>query len=106
MSDASVMNGDDQVWSLCLYIAGENQKSRAALTNLNRLCESRLGAGCYKIEVIDLLQNPQQAKQDQILAIPTLVRKSPGPAIRVIGDLSDLERTVATLDLPGLAPAP
>ncbi len=88
-----------EIWSLCLYVAGENQKSRAALTNLKRLCERYLGADRYDIEVIDLIKMPHLAKQDQILAVPTLIRKAPVPIRRVIGDLSNTERTLRALDL-------
>ncbi|MGQ9424809.1 circadian clock KaiB family protein [Gilvimarinus sp. F26214L] len=89
-------------WTLRLYVAGENQKSRTALTNLTRLCESHLGEGHYEIEVIDLMKNPQLAKVDQILAIPTLIRKIPEPMKRVIGDLSNAERAMLALDLSEL----
>lgn len=87
------------VWTLRLYVAGENQKSRTALTNLKRLCELHIGKGRYEIEIIDLMKNPQLAKADQILAIPTLIRKVPEPMKRVIGDLSNAERAMLALDL-------
>lgn len=87
------------VWTLRLYVAGENQKSRTALTNLTRLCELHIGAGRYEIEIIDLMKNPHLAKADQILAIPTLIRKVPEPMKRVIGDLSNAERAMLALDL-------
>lgn len=90
---------DRDFWNLRLYVAGENQKSRAARSNLARLCETHLGKGNYEIEVIDLMKNPQLAKVDQILAIPTLIRKIPEPMRRVIGDLSDSERAMLALDL-------
>ena len=86
-------------WTLRLYVAGENQKSRTALTNLRRLCEQHLGEGRYEIEVIDLMKNPHLAKADQILAIPTLIRKIPEPMKRVIGDLSNAERAMLALEL-------
>ena len=89
-------------WTLRLYVAGENQKSRTALTNLTRLCEAHIGEGKYEIEVIDLMKNPQLAKADQILAIPTLIRKIPEPMKRVIGDLSNAERAMLALDLSEL----
>ena len=85
-------------WTLRLYVAGQSPKSVAALDNLQRLCEERL-KGRYRIEVIDLLKNPRLAKDDQILAIPTLVRKLPVPVRRIIGDLSDTERVLVGLDL-------
>lgn len=89
---------DDQRWNLRLYIAGQTPKSRAAFTNLKRLCEEYL-PGRYQIEVVDLLVNPQLAQGDQIVAIPTLVRKLPEPLRRIIGDLSDTERTLVGLQL-------
>jgi len=85
-------------WDLRLYVAGQTPKSVAALANLNRFCEEHL-AGKYRIEVIDLVQNPQLAQGDQILAIPTLVRKLPSPMRRIIGDLSNTERVLVGFDL-------
>lgn len=90
-------------WNLRLYVAGQSPKSVTAVTNLKRLCEHHL-PGQYTIEVIDLLKNPQLAQMDQILAIPTLVRKLPEPMKRVIGDLSDTERTMVGLDIRELPP--
>jgi circadian clock protein KaiB len=89
---------DPEFWELRLYVAGQTPKSVAAFANLKKLCEERL-AGKYRIEVIDLVQNPQLAKGDQILAIPTLVRKLPEPVRKVIGDLSNTERVLVGLDL-------
>ncbi len=89
---------DPDVWDLRLYVAGKTEKSVAAIENLRRLCEEHL-PGKYKIEVIDLLQNPQLASGDQIVAIPTLVRKLPNPVKRIIGDLSNTERTLVGLQL-------
>jgi circadian clock protein KaiB len=85
-------------WDLRLYVAGQTTKSLTALTNLKKLCEEYL-AGRYQIEVIDLLQTPQLAAGDQILAIPTLVRKLPAPMKKIIGDLSNQERALVGLDL-------
>jgi circadian clock protein KaiB len=85
-------------WDLRLYVAGQSTKSLTALTNLKKLCEEYL-AGRYQIEVIDLLQTPQLAAGDQILAIPTLVRKLPAPMKKIIGDLSNEERALVGLDL-------
>jgi circadian clock protein KaiB len=85
-------------WDLRLYVAGRTPKSMAAFINLQRLCEAHL-AGKYHIEVIDLLEQPQLAKGDQILAIPTLVRKLPEPIKKIIGDLSNTERVLVGLDL-------
>lgn len=88
----------DEKWSLRLYTAGQSPKSLAALANLKRVCEEHL-AGRYSIEVIDLLKNPRLAKDDQIVAIPTLVRKLPEPLRRIVGDLSDTERALVGLQL-------
>jgi len=85
-------------WELRLYTAGQTPKSVAALANLKRVCEEHL-AGHYTIEVVDLLKNPRLAKDDQIVAIPTLVRKLPEPLRRIVGDLSDTERTLVGLQL-------
>jgi circadian clock protein KaiB len=87
-----------EIWELRLYVAGQTPKSMTAFANLKKLCEEHL-AGKYKIEVIDLLKNPQLAKGDQIFAIPTLVRKLPEPLKRIIGDLSNTERVLVGLDL-------
>ena len=88
----------DSFWDLRLYVAGHTARSRTALANLNKICEEHL-AGRYRIEVIDLLVKPQLSKGDQILAIPTLVRKLPHPIRKIIGDLSDTERVLIGLDL-------
>jgi len=85
-------------WMLKLYVAGETPRSIAAYDNLKRLCEEQL-TGHYTIEVIDLLKHPRLAKDDQILAIPTVVRKLPPPLRRVIGDLSNADRVLVGLDL-------
>lgn len=87
-----------EVWELRLYVAGQTPKSITAFNNLKLLCEEHL-AGRYRIEVIDLMVNPKLARDDQILAIPTLVRKLPDPIRRIIGDLSDTERTLVGLQL-------
>jgi circadian clock protein KaiB len=92
------MESDDEFWELRLYVAGQTQKSGQALTNLKRYCEEFL-KGRYKIEVIDLLKNPQLAEGDQILAIPTLVRKVPVPIRKIIGDLSNEEKVLVGLDI-------
>jgi circadian clock protein KaiB len=89
---------DSDVWELRLYVAGKTARSVAALENLNRLCEEHLH-GKYKIEVVDLVVHPQLAKSDQIVAIPTLVRKLPEPIRKLIGDLSNVERTLVGLQL-------
>ncbi len=85
-------------WRLRLYVAGQTPKSLIALANLKRLCESEL-AGRYQLEVIDLLEHPHLASQDEILAVPTLVRKLPPPIRKVIGDLSSKERVLVGLGL-------
>jgi len=85
-------------WNLRLYVAGQTPKCITAFANLKKLCEERLG-GNYSIEVIDLLKKPQLASGDQILAIPTLVRRLPPPIKKIIGDLSDTERVLVGLDL-------
>ena len=89
---------DPDLWELRLYVAGQTPKSLAAFANLKMICEEHL-AGCYRIEVIDLLKNPTLARGDQILAIPTLVRKLPEPVKKIIGDLSNTERVLVGLDL-------
>ena len=88
----------DEVWSLRLYVAGQSPKSVAAFANLKRICDEYL-PGKYQIEVIDLLQQPQLAAGDEILAIPTLVRKLPEPLRKIVGDLRNTERTLVGLNL-------
>jgi circadian clock protein KaiB len=95
---AAAKKPNGEIWNLRLYVAGQSPKSVAAYNNLIRICDEHL-AGKYTVEVIDLLKNPQLAKGDQILAIPTLVRKLPEPMKRIIGDLSDNDRTLVGLDL-------
>jgi circadian clock protein KaiB len=85
-------------WELRLYVAGQTPKSMAAFANLKKICETHL-RGKYRIEVIDLLANPELARADQIVAIPTLVRKLPPPVKRIIGDLSNKERTLVGMEL-------
>jgi circadian clock protein KaiB len=85
-------------FDLRLYVAGQTARSLAALANLQRICDEHL-EGRYRIEVIDLLEHPQLARGDQILALPTLVRKLPKPIRKLIGDLSDRERALVGLDL-------
>jgi circadian clock protein KaiB len=88
----------DDHWALRLYIAGQTVKSVTALNNLKLICEEQL-KGKYHIEVIDLVKNPQLARDNQILAVPTLVRKLPLPVRNIIGDLSNTERVLVGLDL-------
>ncbi len=87
---------EDQVYNLRLYIAGQTPRSVAALANLKQICEQHL-SGRYTIEVVDLVENPELARGDQILAIPTLVRKLPPPIRKIIGDLSNTERVLVGL---------
>ena len=87
-----------EIWDLRLYIAGQTPNSLAAIANLRRICETRL-EGRYRIEIIDLLERPQLARGDQIIAIPTLVRKLPSPMKKIIGNLSMSERALVGLDL-------
>jgi circadian clock protein KaiB len=95
------MTGNNEMkdyYNLRLYVAGQTPKSLQAFANLKRICEEHL-EGRYHIEVVDLLENPQLARGDQILAIPTLVRKLPEPIRKIIGDLSNTERVLVGLDL-------
>jgi circadian clock protein KaiB len=93
--------GNAEKWDLRLYVAGQTPRSVAAFANLKRLCEEHL-AGRYNIEVIDLMKHPQLAAGDQIVAIPTLVRKLPQPIRKIVGDLRDTERALVGLQLrPG-----
>jgi len=92
----------EKAWQLRLYVAGQTPKSLTAFANLKRICEEYL-EGKYRIEVIDLMVNPQLAKGDQILALPTLVRRLPDPMKKIIGDLSNTERVLVGLDIKPLA---
>jgi circadian clock protein KaiB len=98
MNDRQARRTDQERWELRLYVAGQTTKSLAAFANLKRVCEEHV-PGQYNIEVIDLLQNPQLAKGDEIIAIPTLVRKLPEPIRKIIGDLSNTERVLVGLQL-------
>ena len=89
---------DENKWMLRLYVAGQTPKAITAYANLKKICEEHL-QGSYQIEVIDLLVNPTLAKDDQILALPTLVRKLPEPIKKIIGDLSNTERVLVGLDV-------
>jgi circadian clock protein KaiB len=95
---ASKPPGTTPTWELRLYVAGQTPKSIAAFANLKKICETHL-AGQYHIEVVDLVKNPALARGDQILALPTLVRKLPHPMRKIIGDLSNTERVLIGLDL-------
>lgn len=93
-----ISNQASEFWQLRLYVAGQTPKSIKAFANLKKICEEHLN-GQYRIEVIDLLENPQLAKGDKIVAIPTLVRKLPPPLKQIIGDLSNTEKVLFGLDL-------
>jgi len=97
-SNVKAAPDDAETWNLRLYVAGQSPKCVAAVRNLNRFCEEHL-AGRYTVEVIDLLDNPRLARDDQILAIPTLVRKVPEPLRKIVGDLSNGERMLVGFDL-------
>jgi circadian clock protein KaiB len=92
---AEIKSGE---WTLRLYVAGQTPKSLAAFANLKRICEEHL-AGRYRIEVIDLSLRPELAQHDQIVALPTLVRKLPEPIKRILGDLSNLQRVLVGMEL-------
>ncbi len=85
-------------WMMRLYVAGQSARSQAAITNLRRICDTYMPGRCT-IEVVDLMRNPERAKDDQIVAIPTLVRKLPVPVRRIIGDLSATEKVLLSLEL-------
>jgi circadian clock protein KaiB len=100
MSDSTVVkiDPDTEVWELRLYIAGETGKSATAIANLQRICDEHL-PGRYRIELVDLLKNPKLARGDEIVALPTLVRKLPDPVRKIVGDLSNTEKTLVGLQL-------
>lgn len=101
MSDTEQANAElpeAKQWELRLYVAGTTPKSIKALSNLKQICEEHL-AGQYHIEVIDLMEHPHLARQDQIVAIPTLVRKLPEPVRKIIGDLANQERVLVGLEV-------
>lgn len=98
MGEGEEEEEEGPIWDLRLYVAGQTPRCVSAFSNLKRMCEEHL-EGKYRIEVIDLLANPQLAEGDQILAIPTLVRRLPRPLRKVIGDLSNTERVLVGLDL-------
>lgn len=95
---ASAAPGPKKRYDLRLYVAGRTPRAVAAYDNLKKICEEHM-PGLYRIEVVDLLENPQLAAGDQILAVPTLVRKLPQPVRKIIGDLSNTERVLVGLDL-------
>jgi circadian clock protein KaiB len=97
-SKSDKKNNKDEVWNLRLYVAGQTPKSIEAFANLKEICETHL-KGKYRIEVIDLVENPELAKNDQILAIPTLVRKLPEPMKKIIGTLANEEKVLVGLEI-------
>jgi len=97
-TDGVVGTGADAAWELCLYVTDRSPKCLLAIENLRRVCEEHL-AGHYRIEVVDLLENPRLAADDQILAVPTVVRKLPQPIRTIVGDLSDTDRVLVGLQL-------
>jgi circadian clock protein KaiB len=96
--ESAANDGSPEMWHLRLYVAGASPKSLKAFANLRRLCEEHL-AGRYEIEIIDLVKRPQLARSDDIVAIPTLVRSLPEPMRKIIGDLSDTERVLLSLQV-------
>ncbi len=94
---------EEERWELRLYVAGQTSKSLTAFANLKKICEEYM-PGRYQIEIIDLIENPRLARGDQILAVPTLVRKLPEPVKKIIGDLSNTERVLVGLDLRRIQP--
>ena len=104
IAESLIHHSSSDTFLLRLYVAGQTPKCVRAFENLKRICEEYL-AGRYHIEMVDLLQNPQLARGDQILAVPTLVRRLPEPIKKIIGDLSNTERVLVGLDLrPGRRP--
>jgi circadian clock protein KaiB len=101
--DAPTLTDTQEDWQLRLYVAGPSPKSLKALANLKALCEEHL-AGRHEIEIIDLVDQPKLARSDDILAIPTLVRRVPAPLRKVIGDLSDTERVLVGLRVQPTSP--
>jgi circadian clock protein KaiB len=89
---------DEPTWDLRLYVAGETPRSVAAIANLKGICDQHLGGSC-RVEIVDLLDRPELARSDEILAIPTLVRRLPTPLRKIIGDLSNTERVLVGLDV-------
>jgi circadian clock protein KaiB len=97
--DTTVAAASGEHWDLCLYVTGQSPKCLRAIENLRHACEEHL-AGRYQLEIIDLLENPRLAAEDQILAVPTVVRRLPMPVRKLVGDLSDAERLLIDLQVP------
>jgi circadian clock protein KaiB len=91
-------NEDDERYILRLYVNGQTPKSAKALTNMQKICEEQL-KGRYKLEVIDIVEKPQSLRSDQVVAIPTLIKKLPPPIVKIIGDMSDVERVLVGLNI-------
>lgn len=91
-------HSDDEFWRMRLYVAGQSPRSSAAIVNLQKICDEYL-AGRHEIEIVDLVRHPELAKADQIVAIPTLVKKLPEPVRHIIGDLSATDRVLISLEL-------
>ncbi len=104
ISDTATRGDPEQTWLLRLYVAGSTPRCVAALTRLKEVCEAFF-PGNHRIEVIDLLDHPELAERDEILAIPTLVRQSPLPIRKIIGDLSDIHNVLAGLQTPTSRPS-
>jgi circadian clock protein KaiB len=98
LSESPPRPGQDAVWKLRLYVAGQSPKSLVAFANLKTLCEEHL-AGQYELEIVDLMEHPSRARSDDILAIPTLVRSLPTPMRKIIGDLSNTELVLVGLSV-------
>ena len=98
MSEQYAVGADAEIWELRLYVTGRSPKCQRAQENLRRACEENV-PGRYSIEIVDLLENPRLAADDQILAVPTVVRKLPPPIRKIVGDLSDTERLLVGMQL-------
>jgi circadian clock protein KaiB len=98
ISRTPARSAQDEFWRLRLYVAGQSPRSTAAIRNLRAICDAHL-PGRYEVEIVDLMRHPEQARTDQIVAIPTLVKKLPVPVRHIIGDLSATERVLISLEL-------
>ena len=94
----SMLEAEDANFVLCLYVAGQTPRSARAITNIKKICEQEL-QGRYDLEIIDIYQDPERAKGEQLFAVPTLIKKLPSPLRKVIGDLSDTEKVLGGLNL-------
>jgi circadian clock protein KaiB len=97
-NETATVTATDRRWDLCLYVTGQSPKSLRAIENLRRICAEHLAGRC-QIEIVDLLLEPRRAAEDQILAVPTLVRRLPPPVRKLVGDLSDTDRLFAGLEI-------